>query len=331
MVTTLPTQWEQTHGRIGIERINAIKAHAEVRMVLETDPTLRSWGVDTVLIGSYARKTAVFPCKDVDVFVKLPNVPKGASPEMVFSEVQRALVAHFKGRATEQRRSMKISGFNDELSVDAVPAVRDGAHWKIPQTSGKRTGERWVKDEWETTDPELFAEMTKNVQSISTEIEGQGSYLRTIRLVKQMRDYHVGRGEKPGGLYFELMTFRSFTDGAKATSYAELLVLVLDSIAAQLAHGQIVVEPAMGQAYSPRPDPAAIAKAAEVFARLVVDARRALGLDDCAAAAVWRRMLGENDKVGRVFPLPPGCTESGERIAALPNRDRGSNADRDFA
>jgi hypothetical protein len=42
-------------------------------------------------------------------------------------------------------------------------------------------------------------------------------------------------------------------------------------------------------------------------------------------------MLGENDKLGPVFPLPPGCSESGTRIAALPNRDRGSNSDRGFA
>ena len=331
MVTTLPAQWEQAHSRIGIERANAIKSYAEVRVVLETDPKLRLWSVDTVLIGSYARKTAVFPCKDVDVFAKLPDAPRDASPETVFTEVQRALVAHFKGRATEQRRSMKVSGFDDDLTVDAVPALPDGARWKIPQTSGRRSGERWIKDEWETTDPERLTELTKETQGASSEIEGQRSYLRTVRLVKQMRDHHIGRGEKPSGLYFELMTFWAFAGGAAAASYAELLVPVLDSIAAQLASGRVVIEPAMGQPYSPTPDFGAIAKAAGIFARLAADARLALTLDDCAAAAVWRRMLGENEKVGWVFPLPPGCTESGTRIAALPNRDRGSNSDRDFA
>ena len=331
MVTTLPAQWEQTHARIGIERENAIKAHLEVRAVLELDPKLQEWGVDTVLIGSYKRKTAIYPCKDVDVFVKLPKAPADATPEAVFTEVQRVLVAHFKARATEQRRSMKVSGFADNLTVDAVPAVPDGSRWKIPQTDSIQVGERWIKDRWETTDPERLTELTGEVQEASRDIGGQPSYLRTVRIIKQIRDTHVGRDEKPGGLYFELLTYWAFRGGANAESYAELLVPVLDSIATRLASGVTVTEPAMDQPYAPAPDPAALANAAAVFGRLAADARRALTLDDCAAAVVWRAMLGKNEKVGWCFPLPPGCTESGTRIAPLANTDRGSNADRGFA
>lgn len=331
MVTTLPTQWEQTHARIGIERANAIKAHLEVRAALELDPKLREWAVDTILIGSYKRGTAIYPCKDVDVFVKLPKAPADATPEAVFTEVQRVLVAHFGKRATEQRRSMKVSGFADDLSVDAVPAVPDGTRWKIPQTDSKQVGERWVKDRWETTDPERLTELTDEVQRASAIISGQPSHLRTVRLIKQMRDTHIGRGEKPGGLYFELLTYWAFRDGATAESYAELLVPVLDSITMRLASGVTVTEPAMDQPYAPTPDPAALANAGAVFDRLAADARRALALDECAAAVVWRKMLGENDKVGWCFPLPPGCTETGARIAPLANKDRGSNDDRPFA
>ena len=331
MVTTLPTQWEQTHSRIGIERENAIKAHAEVRLALESDAKLQEWGVDTVLIGSYRRKTAIYPCKDVDVFVKLPKAPADATPEQVFSEVQRVLVARFPGRATEHRRSMMVSGFADDLSVDAVPAVPDGARWKIPQTDSKQVGERWVKDRWETTDPERLTTLTDAVQQASPEISGQRSYLRSVRLIKQMRDTHIGREEKPSGLYFELLTYWAFRDGALAGSYAELLVPVLDSIATRLGSMIVVTEPAMDQPYAPAPDATELADAATVFRRLSVEARTALTLDDCAAAVVWRRMLGENDKVGWCFPVPPGCTASGERITALPNSDRGTNAERGFA
>ena len=331
MVTTLPTQWAQTHARIGIERANAIKAHAEVRLVLEVDRRLCDWGVDTVLIGSYARKTAIYPCKDVDVFVKLPKASTEATPEEVFTEVQRALQAHFGARATEQRRSMKVSGFADDLTVDAVPAVPDGAHWKIPQTASKQVGERGIKDRWETTDPERLSALTGDAQRASAEVDGDPSYVRTVRLVKQMRDTHIGRGEKPSGFYFELLTYWAFREGATAGSYAELLVPVLDSVALRLTSGIIVTEPAMDQPYSPAPEPDVLQKAATAFGRLAVDARRALSLDDCPAAIVWRAMLGQNDKVGWCFPLPPGCTGSGDMIAALPNRDRGTNVDRDFA
>ena len=167
----------------------------------------------------------------------------------------------------------------------------------------------------EATSPERLTELAGNAQAASAVIERQPSYLRTVRLVKQMRDHHIGRGEeKPGGRAFELLTYWAFASGATASSYAELLAPVLSSVAAQLTSGRLI-EPSMNQPYAPAPDPAALAKAASIFAALAADARRALIEEDCAAAAIWRRMLGENEKVGWVFPLPPGCTELGTTIA----------------
>ena len=49
----------------------AIKAHTEIRAVLENDEQLLELGVDTKLIGSYSRDAGIYPGKDVDVFVKL--------------------------------------------------------------------------------------------------------------------------------------------------------------------------------------------------------------------------------------------------------------------
>lgn len=331
MVTTLANQFEQVHARIGIERTNAIAAHLEVRSVLELDAKLQEWGLDTILIGSYRRKTAIYPCKDVDVFVKLSNAPAGLTPERVFTEVQRVLVDHFLERATEQRRSMKILGFADDLTVDVVPAVTDGDHWKIPQTDSRQVGDRWIKDRWEGTNPERLTALTDDMQRASAKIGGQPSYLRTVRLIKQMRDAQIGRREKPSGLYFELLTYWAFDSGATAESYAELIVLVLESIATRLEAGVIITEPAMDEPYTPAPDDKALDKATRVFRALASDARRALIVDECEAAVIWRRVFGENEKVGWVFPLPAGCTETGRRIAALANRDRGSNADRPFA
>jgi tRNA nucleotidyltransferase (CCA-adding enzyme) len=59
-------------------RDHAIAAHTEIRTYLEADSTLRDWGVETVLIGSYARHTAIWPGKDVDVFTKLTRLSVGA-------------------------------------------------------------------------------------------------------------------------------------------------------------------------------------------------------------------------------------------------------------
>ncbi|HEY8869594.1 MAG TPA: nucleotidyltransferase [Candidatus Limnocylindrales bacterium] len=332
MVTTLEAQFREAHIRIGIERANAIKAHTEVRLKLETDAKLVEWGVDTILIGSYRRKTAIYPCHDVDVFVKLPRCPATLTPEEVFTEVQRVLVAAYgKDRATEQRRSMKITGFGGGLSVDVVPAVPDGTRWKIPQTDRSVTTRPVRKDRWETTNPEHLTVLSEAKQASSTVIDDQPSYLRTVRLVKQIRDTHVG-DSKPGGLYFELLTYWSFDEGRKVDSFAERLALVLDGIATHLESGVVVTEPGMNQPYDPAPDPALVASAGSTFRQLATDAQRALAVDDCAAAVVWRRIIGRNDKApSGCFPIPPGCSETGGRITPLVNKDRGVDGDRPFA
>jgi tRNA nucleotidyltransferase (CCA-adding enzyme) len=95
MTTPLPEQFDDALDRIGITRTAAIAAHAEVRTRLEVDSKLREWGIDTILIGSYARRTSIHPCHDVDVFVKLTACQE-TNPEAVFSEVQRVLVTAYK-------------------------------------------------------------------------------------------------------------------------------------------------------------------------------------------------------------------------------------------
>ena len=328
-MTTLPEQFRQTLTRIGIEATPAIAAHLSVRGVLEADPALRSWGVDTILIGSYARKTSIYPCHDVDVFVKLPRC-RESSPEVVFTELQRSLVAAFGDRAKEQRRSMTVRDFAGGLSVDAVPAVAADGHWQIPQTDLQTVGERWVKDRWEATNPERFTEMTKIIQRDGPKVDGDGAYTRVVRLVRQIRETALGE-TKPGALYFELLTYHALVSGVSGDSYAELLALVLAAIADQLQSGAVVTEPAMARPYSPAPDTTLIRGAATIFSRLALDAERALSLDDCAAAVVWRAMLGQNGR-GWCFPLPPGCDESGDRrtpIAVTP--DRGPDVARPFA
>jgi hypothetical protein len=81
----------------------------------------------------------------------------------------------------------------------------------------------------------------------------------------------------------------------------------------QLESGTPLIDPILGREYRPVPDPDDRAAAADVFSDLASRAERALTLDRCPAAAIWRSILGENDR-GPVFPLPPGCDEKGNEI-----------------
>lgn len=314
---TFPSQFERALALIeinGKKRERAVKAHEEVRGVMESSPKLQRLGIDTVLIGSYARKTGIYPGRDVDIFAKLTALDTSAEPRSVFQSVCQVLVDHYGDRAEPQRRSIKIS-FDydgDGFAVDAVPAVRLGKRWALPN----RDRDRWseLDRRWIETDPEQLGELTRK-RNESPTVGNQGAYVPTVKLVRQIRREHRGDA-KPGGLYFELMTYRAFEAGVSGGSFAEILAATLRSLASQLASGAVVVDPVLNEPYKPAPEPAEMTATAQVFAALARDAERALGEPRCAAAAIWRRIIGSNDR-GACFPLPDGCDETGRELATV--------------
>jgi hypothetical protein len=316
-VKTLSTQFSQAITNItvnGTKRERAIKAHTEIRVLLETNPHLLSLGVDTVLIGSYARKTGIYPGKDVDVFVKLTRLDIDADPAEVFEAVCKVLRGHYGDRVEVQHRSIKITfdGRGDEFSVDAVPAVRLGDRWALPS----HDRDLWENREkrWIETDPEQLGELTR-AQNRAPTVGGSGAYVPTVKLVRQIRSHH--RGDlKPGGFYFELATYWAFRGGVLGSSQAELLASTLRAIATQLGSGADLIDPVLERAYEPRPRPEDLADAAVVFSGLASQAEAALDMEACPAAAIWRRLLGINSR-GHCFPLPAGCDESGRAITRV--------------
>jgi hypothetical protein len=311
---TLASQFSQAITNItvnGPKRARAIKAHTEIRALLETDPHLVSLGVDTVLIGSYARKTGIYPGKDVDVFVKLTRLDVSADPAEVFEAVCRVLRRHYGDRVEIQHRSIKITfdREGDEFSVDAVPAVRFGERWALP--SHDRDLWQYRDKRWIETDPEQLGELTI-AQNRRPTVAGNGAYVPTVKLIRQIRSHHRG-DSKPGGFYFELATFWAFEQGITGSSYAEILASTVRSIANQLNSGVSLVDPVLGRAYEPMPSPEDLSSAALTFNELASQAEAALTMEACPAAAIWRRILGANQR-GQCFPLPAGCDESGRRI-----------------
>jgi hypothetical protein len=136
-----------------------------VRNLLEADAELSGWGIDTRLIGSYARQTARYPGKDVDVFLRFTALSVRHSPEKIYNAAERVLVEAYgvkgedqDGRITRQTRSLKIDFPDPEdhfseisFAIDAVPAVPWQSHWAIPN----RDRDKWDNDDdrWIKTDP----------------------------------------------------------------------------------------------------------------------------------------------------------------------------------
>jgi hypothetical protein len=319
-VETLPEQFVEALSRIeirGEKRRRAIAAHTEIRTWLETDPGLRSWGIDTVLIGSYKRQTGIHPGKDVDVFAKLTALDVTASPQEVFDAVADMLERKYGERAEAQRRSIKVSfdTDGDGFAVDVVPAVPSAAHWAIPQRdrdlwTSVDPGARWVE-----TDPEKLGELT-TAQNTTLMVGDQGAYVPTVKLVRQVRRHHLGEA-KPGGLYFELLSYWAFEEkDVTGGSFAEILAATLGSAARRLSTGTVVIDPALGTPVSPAPEQAELQAAGVLFSELAAKAQQALGSARCPAGALWREILGENER-GHCFPVPPGCDAEGRELGPV--------------
>lgn len=158
-ITTLSDQFKGalTRLELGEKRARVEAAHNEIRELLESDELLCSWGVDTVLIGSYARHTAIYPGKDVDVFTKLTKLDTTANPTVVFEGVRNVLVRHYGNRATPQQRSITVTfpsdGDEEDFHVDVVPAVSNGDRWAIPRHDTTLWSAPDVLERWVETDP----------------------------------------------------------------------------------------------------------------------------------------------------------------------------------
>ncbi len=336
-ITTLAEQFDGALARLELgkkrERVEA--AHTEIRELLESDEQLCAWGVDTVLIGSYARKTAIYPGKDVDVFTKLTKLTTGSiEPKVVFHAVRDVLVEEYGERATPQHRSITVAFPTDDdeedFHVDVVPAVHLGDRWAIPRRDTSLWESSEIEKRWVETNPEKLTELTWE-RNESPEVGGRGAYVPTAKLVRQIRRHHRPKKSKPGGFYFELMTYWAFTAGVEGDSFAELLANTLTAIAAQLQSGVTVIDPVLGTPYKPAPDANDLQSAAAVFTDLAHEAQRALTLDKCPAAVIWRKIIGEIDDFGPIFEIPPGCDEKGKKLAATAVLARGREEASRFA
>lgn len=326
------------------KRARAIAAHTEVRELLEADDILKQWGIDTILIGSYARETARHPGKDVDVFLRFKNLDTAASPEKIYGRVAEILVRRYGakeegGRVTLQARSVKVDfsapdeRTDLEFSIDAVPAVPWGDDWGIPN----RNRHNWTlaEERWIRTNPVAFADESKKLStSDSSPVVGsRNAYKPVVRLLRQVRHTHLGE-DRPGGLYVEVAAYYAWKDGNVAgATWAELTSATLAELARSFAEASVngLADPILETPLAPALTAEQWSHAAKVFGSLATQAEEALESDECRAAMLWREILGENER-GPVLPLPPGCGSNGQRTpVAIAVTQTGSDQARTFA
>lgn len=287
---------------------NASRMHVEVRELLESDSIFLDYGIDTRLIGSYARHVSIRRMDDVDVLSKLPNLPDDIDPMSLLRIFEDALTDGFGARRVErQDRSIKVLFPDLDLHVDVVPARAKGDHWEIPNRTDRGGG-------WEETNPERLGELSSEMNE-----KHNGSYVPTVKLIRQTRRANLE--DQPGGLYIEILTLHAFDELTEtSTSLTEAFCSALKGVSAQLriAAEDGLSDPTLpGKTISTRATDHDLEIALQVFETLSSKAEEALADDDrCRAAKIFREILGKNSDEEYVFPMPDDCSEDGTKLFA---------------
>ena len=287
------------------DKDNAQKAHLEVRSHLERDSTLQGYGIDTVLIGSYKRNVSIRRVKDVDVLSKLPRLPVNCDPRMLLQWFGRVLMAVYGSQRVKlQDRSLKVDFPSIDLAVDVVPArpslARPGSGYiEIPDKHGG----------WQETNPEKLTELTTQMNK-----HYGGEYVPLVKLIRQTRRSNLDK--RPGGFFFEILTYHAAMSGLCADSDESLFVSALETIARQLHDvavlGIPVPDPTRpGECIAIRATQAQMSAAERTFRELAAKAREATKKTTCEAALAYQQILGKNDDGETVFEMPAACNPDG--------------------
>ncbi len=300
------------------DKENAPAAHEDVCRVLTADDTVKEWGAAPLLIGSYKRHVSIRRVKDVDVFCRLRTLPRETAPHEVLGLCFDLLDAAYgtdasgKPRAKMQARSVQVLFPEfDGLYVDAVPARQheDGTTWEIPQKDPE------PDRQWQQTNPDRLTTLTTAANDGSGEL-----YVPTIKLLRQTRRRLLGPGSRPGGLLIEVAAYTAYSNGwvagrNQAEFYASALGGAARVVDEHVRLGVDIPDPTL-------PDQALRVRATDAQwetarTRLLAAAEKAdeaaRSEDRCAAAKIFRDLLGGNDDHEFVFDMPDGCNDDGTR------------------
>lgn len=235
---------------------------------------------DNFLSGSYARKTAVRPLNDIDVFLVLTPTPAlnaDTPPTKVLAEVKRVLEEIYTAKvAATQARSINIEFTGTGIAYDVVPAFAKRTDvYTIPDAEASR---------WIETNPKVHKEM-------STAANEQAAK-KLKPLLKAVKHANNRFGNAARSFHLEVLTWKVLT--CDPGSYMDGLVTLLDGLARRICDP--CPDPA-GLGADIRPAPDRCEKARNWLDRMATLAREAKQLSEDGrtgeAHFKMREILGE--------------------------------------
>lgn len=198
------------------ERDEATRQHTNLREQLQKRMEVEA----NFLSGSYARKTAIRPLNDIDVFLVLKptsELSTASAPTKVLEAVQATLEAIYPGKSAKlQSRSVNIEFSGTGIAYDVVPAFSAGDEvYKIPD----RDTPKWIN-----TNPKIHRELSVEAN------ERAGDKLKPlVKAVKHANNLHDGGARS---FHLEALSWKLLTSPPE-TNLAGLRIL-LDGLAARI-------------------------------------------------------------------------------------------------
>jgi len=290
---------------------NAPEAHDAISKVLAADETLKSWGINPILIGSYGRRVSIRRVYDVDMFCRLDEYPDGVDAQDVLDQVYAVLVDQYGEDAVtlEDRSVTVLVPDADGLYVDVVPARNSGTVWEIPTDDGN----------WIYTNPVVMTELKE-----AKNADFDDMYVPCVKLLRQARRNLLGT-TKPGGFAVEMALYTACDEGlvTPTTSMAQLFTTALEGVAdvfrRMADEGFAIPDPSMPGEDMTFDDDAEFASARDKFTTAAANSLQAYEMDENEAgraALLLQGILGSNEDFDNVFPMPSGYDDDGNKTTS---------------
>jgi len=306
--------------------------HTTLRKRLAEDADFGTIHVNTFLQGSYRRRTAIHPGKDVDIVVVTTLDPDTVAASAAIARLKKTLEKYYPGKVTPQTRSLCIQlsyvtmdvviAASRELrtqglfaEVRNVSALDEAQSWKAqPLQIPDRDLQRWVD-----THPKRQLEWTTELN------KGSGNYfVPLVKMFKWWREETYQEPVYPKGYLLERIAGEKLDSGKRdhAEGFVQLLRNILTSYE---AYAVANVVPSLSDPGVPTHNVLHRLTAgdfkvfiAHIKAGLTKAERALASADKNESARLWREVFGSR------FPDAPTAKASFPAAAVRPpNRPEG--------